>query len=73
MAKTIGQVAYEKWFQWMEPMWSRHETLQIWHELHPGIRRKWEEIALAAVNQHIDDGLRDIERTLDAQMGDSDG
>lgn len=71
MAKTIGQAAYEKWTELVihPPTWP-------WDALPVSAKAGWEEIALAAVNQHIDDGetaMDKITERLDAQMGESDG
>jgi hypothetical protein len=55
MEKTIGQVAYEKWVE-LIPTGVR---LGSWKTLPETTKGSWEEIALAAVNQHIDDGMRD--------------
>lgn len=69
MDKTIGHVAYSKYAELLP----YPTVVPQWEDLPASAKAGWEEIALAAVNQHIDDGLRNIDRTLDAQMGESDG
>lgn len=69
MAKTIGQAAYEAWLKKVpSPPWLP------WNSLPESAKAGWEEVALAAVNQHIDDGeivMDKITERLDAQMGES--
>lgn len=48
--KTIGQVAYEKWAE-LVPV---SLPLPGWNKLPESAHAGWEEVALAAVNQHID-------------------
>lgn len=71
MQKTIGRAAYDAF--------RKHSLEQgiglapRWTTLPVDLKNAWEEIALAAVNQHIDDGLQGVTERLDAQMGESDG
>lgn len=49
---TPGQAAYDKWLSLVNVPVSE---LPTWGKLQPGERSAWEDVALAAINQHIDD------------------
>jgi hypothetical protein len=50
---TIGQAAYEKWRELIPP---NTRPFAGWNDLPASAQAGWEEIALAAVYQHIEDG-----------------
>jgi len=56
---TPGQAAFIKWYELFGRFTPRRGP-NTWEEFSDETRAKWEEVALEAINQHIDDGLPEV-------------